>query len=92
VQQYLMMVADIKLIKDRETEVGKWIEFFKLGTHAHKKASQLSGGNRKKMNMAAAVIGQPDILFLDEPSSGVDPSSRRDLWKVIRELKSNDSA
>jgi len=36
------------------------------------------------MNMCAAVMGGPDILFLDEPSSGVDPSSRRELWKVIR--------
>jgi len=92
VDNYLNLVADMKLIKNKEQEIEKWLQFFNLKINQYKKSKELSGGNRKKMNMAAAVLGNPEILFLDEPSSGVDPSSRRDLWEVIRMLKSNNSA
>lgn len=48
---------------------------------------QLSGGQKQRFSLALALINQPEILFLDEPSTGLDPSSRRDLWNLIRQLK-----
>lgn len=90
--EYLNYVANIKIIQNKKQEIDKVVNVLNLGLHRSKKASELSGGNRKKLNMAAAILGSPDIIFLDEPSSGVDPTSRRDLWNIIRQLKNANSA
>jgi ABC-2 type transport system ATP-binding protein len=47
----------------------------------------LSGGQKQKMGLALALVNQPDVLFLDEPTTGLDPQARRNMWEVIRELK-----
>jgi ABC-2 type transport system ATP-binding protein len=47
---------------------------------------QLSGGERRRLELALAVLGHPELLFLDEPTSGMDPASRRRTWELIREL------
>lgn len=47
----------------------------------------LSGGQKQKMGLALALVNQPDLLFLDEPTTGLDPQARRNMWEVIRELK-----
>lgn len=46
-------------------------------------AGKLSGGNKRKLTVAIAMIGYPSIIFLDEPSAGMDPESRRFMWEVI---------
>jgi ABC-2 type transport system ATP-binding protein len=50
---------------------------------------QLSGGERRRLELALAVLGRPELLFLDEPTSGMDPASRRRTWEVVRELLSD---
>ena len=50
----------------------------------NKRVSNLSGGNKRKLCTSIAMIGSPDIIFLDESSAGVDPYSRRLLWETIR--------
>ena len=92
VDKYQNFIADLKLIKNKSKEVKYWLEFFDLTNHSHKKIKKLSGGQRKKVNIAAACMGSPDIIFLDEPSSGVDPKARRDLWDAIRKLKAANCA
>ena len=47
----------------------------------------MSGGQKQKMGLALALVNQPDLLFLDEPTTGLDPQARRNMWEVIRELK-----
>ncbi len=47
----------------------------------------LSGGQKQKMGLALAIVNQPEVLFLDEPTTGLDPQARRNMWEVIRELK-----
>jgi len=47
----------------------------------------LSGGQKQKMGLALALVNRPDLLFLDEPTTGLDPQARRNMWEVIRELK-----
>ena len=51
------------------------------------KSKALSAGNRRKLTLALSVIGNPKILFLDEPTSSVDPKSRKDIWDILEKLK-----
>jgi len=67
------------------------IGYLGLGPHRCKSAMALSGGNRRKLSIGIAIIGSPDVLFLDEPSSGLDPVSRRSLWTCIADLAARRS-
>jgi ABC-2 type transport system ATP-binding protein len=53
----------------------------------HARVEKLSGGQRQRLAVATALVGNPDLLFLDEPTTGLDPQSRRQLWDVLRDLK-----
>jgi len=63
-------------------------QFSNLGTFEHRLAGQLSGGMKQKLGLCCALIHQPEILLLDEPTFGVDPISRRDLWLILDEMVS----
>lgn len=54
-----------------------------MSTHRTKPAGTLSGGNKRKLCVALAILGNPPIIFLDEPSAGMDPESRRFMWSVV---------
>ena len=54
-----------------------------LEEHKDKEASTLSGGNKRKLQVAIALIGNPPIILLDEPSAGMDPEARRFMWQVV---------
>lgn len=62
---------------------------FALDTVLHRKAGKLSGGWQRRLSIAMALISEPTILFLDEPTLGLDVLARHDLWNVIRSLKGN---
>jgi ABC-type multidrug transport system ATPase subunit len=57
-----------------------------LTKFANKTAGSLSGGNKRKLSVAIALIGDPSIVFLDEPSTGMDPVARRFMWTVIARI------
>jgi ABC-2 type transport system ATP-binding protein len=57
-----------------------------LKSKMHNKVSQLSGGQKQRFSIALALVNQPKLLFLDEPSTGLDPKTRRDLWGLIKEI------
>lgn len=59
-----------------------------LEDHAHKKFKQLSGGQQQRFSLAITLVNHPKIIFLDEPTTGLDPHARRNLWKLITELRS----
>jgi ABC-2 type transport system ATP-binding protein len=62
------------------------LEAFDLGGAARRLAGQLSGGMRRRLDIAASIIVRPDLLFLDEPTTGLDPRSRGDVWTVVRRI------
>ena len=57
-----------------------------LETHRKKPAGTLSGGNKRKLSVAMAVLGNPPIILLDEPSAGMDPEARRFMWDVVARI------
>jgi len=72
---------------DRKRKVDETIHMFSLTQYKKQRSKILSGGWKRRLNIAMALISDPDILFLDEPTLGLDVLARRELWKVIESLK-----
>jgi ABC-2 type transport system ATP-binding protein len=67
------------------------LEQFDLSDAAHRRVSTYSGGERRRLDLAASLLAAPPVIFLDEPTTGLDPRSRRILWDVVRELASQEA-
>lgn len=77
------------LPKNKKAERKAWVlEMAGLRDHRHARTSELSGGWKQRLALGCAVLHEPPILFLDEPTSGVDPNSRRQFWDLIYDLSS----
>ncbi|WP_404959194.1 ABC transporter ATP-binding protein [Streptomyces sp. 147326] len=63
------------------------LELVGLGARSSVRVKQLSGGERRRLDLALALLGRPEVLFLDEPTTGMDPEGRRDTWALVRELR-----
>ena len=83
VLENLQLYADLKNVPQ---EFDKMLEFTKLAPFQDRLAGALSGGMKQKLGLACTLLGNPEFLLLDEPSVGVDPISRRDLMKMVREM------
>jgi len=87
-RENLMLMADLHLLpKDvgrRRAE--ELLERFELTEAGDKPASTYSGGMKRKLDLAMTLVGNPKVIFLDEPTTGLDPRSRRTMWDIIREL------
>ena len=66
--------------------VGEVLDLIDLTSDARTRIGALSGGQRRRVDLGLAIIGQPEMLFLDEPTTGLDPEARRRLWSVIENL------
>jgi ABC-2 type transport system ATP-binding protein len=66
--------------------VGEVLDVIDMATDARTRIGALSGGQRRRVDLGIAIIGQPEMLFLDEPTTGLDPEARRRLWQVIENL------
>lgn len=78
--------ANIHDVKDFEQRRNELLNFTRLTPFRDRLADNLSGGMKQKLALACALIHKPQILFLDEPTTGVDPVSRRDFWKILSSL------
>jgi ATP-binding cassette subfamily A (ABC1) protein 1 len=90
VREHLELYARIKGYRGESLseEVDSKISMMHLEEFEDSRAAQLSGGNKRKLSFAIAVTGEPDIVFLDEPSAGMDPGARRFMWSMIRGIAS----
>ncbi|HEX3958416.1 MAG TPA: ATP-binding cassette domain-containing protein [Trebonia sp.] len=91
--QNLVMIGQlldlpVKAAKARAAELLAW---FDLTEAASKQAKHYSGGMRRRLDLAASLVGKPSVIFLDEPTTGLDPAKREDMWDVIRSLVSDGS-
>jgi ATP-binding cassette subfamily A (ABC1) protein 3 len=88
VEENLKYYSYIKGIpfEKRENMIKSIINEMRLSEQLNKEAGNLSGGNKRKLSVAIALIGNPPIIFLDEPSNGMDPEARRFMWAVIQKI------
>ena len=88
VGENLNLHADLRgvLGAERETAFKRLLDFTDLARFTTRLAGKLSGGMKQKLGLACALLGRPRLLLLDEPGVGVDPISRRELWKMVHEL------
>lgn len=94
VLQNLRLYADLRGVTgaDRQSVFGRLLTFTGLEPFQSRLAGRLSGGMKQKLGLACALIRKPRLLLLDEPSVGVDPVSRRELWRIVQELVDAETA
>ena len=87
-EENLLLMADLHHLprRERRRTAAQLLERFGLTDAAKKPAATYSGGMRRRLDLAMTLVGNPRLLFLDEPTTGLDPRSRHDTWQVVREL------
>lgn len=76
--------------KEAKKHCEKLTEILKLEDILHKKYKLLSGGQKRRSEIAAALMHTPELLFLDEPTTGLDPATRQDVWKIVKDLQNTE--
>ncbi len=87
VKENLNFIAGVYEISNKAQKVDELVKLFGLSDYESKKAGTLSGGLKRRLSIAMALINEPEVLFLDEPTLGLDVIARRELWKIIESLK-----
>ena len=85
-KENLKMIGKLLHVKDRDTRIMELLERFDLAEAANRRVSTYSGGMKRKVDIAMSLMGNPNVLFLDEPTTGLDPQSRKAMWKMIKGL------
>jgi ABC-2 type transport system ATP-binding protein len=85
---YYPCYSDSRITRPWRTD--ELIELVGLTEHAHKRIGRLSGGQRRRLDVAIGIVGRPEVLFLDEPTAGFDPSARRDFHDLVHRLADAD--
>ena len=85
-RENLRLMADLKRVRSADRLVTRLLERFDLAESAQMMVAAYSGGMRRKLDLAMTLVGNPQIIFLDEPTTGLDPRSRRTMWEIVREL------
>ena len=87
-EENLRLMADLRHLGRAagRRRIAELLERFDLTGAARKPLSTYSGGMRRRLDLAMTLVGDPSVVFLDEPTTGLDPRSRRTMWQIIREL------
>src|ERR1700674_5891388 len=85
-RENLVLIAPLRHLKDPGTIAGELLERFGLTDAAVRKVSTYSGGMRRRLDIAMSLIGNPPVIFLDEPTAGLDPEARIEVWRAVKAL------
>ncbi|WHY72009.1 ABC transporter ATP-binding protein [Fictibacillus enclensis] len=85
-RENLIMIARLRHLEQPRQVADDLLQRFGLTEAADRRASTYSGGMRRRLDIAMSLIGKPQIIFLDEPTTGLDPEARIEVWKVVKEL------
>ena len=81
-----MLVARLRHLKEPGPIADELLERFALTDAAARRVSTYSGGMRRRLDIAMSLIGNPPVIFLDEPTTGLDPQARIEVWRAVKEL------
>lgn len=87
-RENLELIGDLRHVKNPKATAAKLLKDFSLEDAADRPVQAFSGGMRRRLDIAMSLIGDPSIIFFDEPTTGLDPQSRNALWQTIRSLAS----
>jgi ABC-2 type transport system ATP-binding protein len=89
-----MLILHAKLYgvggREAREKAARLLDTFELTPHKDRRVTRFSGGMQRRLDLAVSLIHTPEVLFLDEPSTGLDPKSRSDLWAVLRRLRDQE--
>jgi ABC-2 type transport system ATP-binding protein len=85
-RENLIMIARLRHLKNSRQIADDLLKRFGLTEAADRKVSTYSGGMRRRLDIAMSLIGKPQLIFLDEPTNGLDPEARIEVWKIVKEL------
>lgn len=85
-RENLTLIGQLKHLPNIKNTVDKWLSFSGLEDVANRKVSTYSGGMRRRLDITMSLMGNPDVLFLDEPTTGLDPQNRIAMWDLVKAL------
>ena len=87
-RENLQMIAKLRHLKNPNKVADELINRFKMAEAADRRVGTYSGGMKRRIDIAMSLVGNPKIIFLDEPTTGLDPEARLEVWKIVKELSS----
>jgi ABC-2 type transport system ATP-binding protein len=88
-RENLIMIAKLRHLKNSRQIADNLLNRFGLADAADRRASTYSGGMRRRLDIAMSLVGKPQLIFLDEPTTGLDPEARIEVWRTVKELADN---
>jgi ABC-2 type transport system ATP-binding protein len=88
-RENLIMIARLRHLKNPRQMADELLNRFGLTDAADRRVSTYSGGMRRRLDIAMSLVGKPQVIFLDEPTTGLDPEARLEVWKTVKELADN---
>ena len=88
-RENLVMIARLRHLKDPRPIAVDLLKRFGLTDAADRRVSTYSGGMRRRLDIAMSLVGKPQVIFLDEPTTGLDPEARLEVWRTVKELAEN---
>jgi ABC-2 type transport system ATP-binding protein len=85
-RENLIMITRLRHLQDPTRVAADLINRFGLSDAADRRVSTYSGGMRRRLDLAMSLVGKPQVIFLDEPTAGLDPEARIEVWKIVKEL------
>ncbi|QGQ93887.1 ATP-binding cassette domain-containing protein [Paenibacillus psychroresistens] len=85
-RENLILIAKLRYLKNPRQVADDLLKSFGLTDAADRRVSTYSGGMRRRLDIALSLVGKPQIIFLDEPTTGLDPEARIEVWKIVKEL------